>query len=210
VPPPAAAPPLASPPLSPPPGTGSAAADAGTAAASFDTAKAADEATELARGIFTRAKNILLTPSTEWPVIAAESSSSNAIYLRYVAPLVAIGVIATFLGQTLVGTPAGPLGLVRVGIFAGLVHAILLFGLSFLQVFLISWLVDVLAPTFGGQRDPLAALKVTAYSFTPGWVAAVLNVIPVLGILGVLVRPEERRVGKVCRTGCRSRWSPYH
>jgi hypothetical protein len=185
VPPPAAAPPFATPPPSPPPGTGSAAAGAG-AAANFDTAKAADEATELARGIFTRVKNILLTPSTEWPVIAAEPSSSNAIYLRYVAPLVALGVIATFLGHTLVGTPAGPLGMVRVGIFAGLVHALLMFGLSFLQVFLISWLVDVLAPSFGGQRDPLAALKVTAYSFTPGWVAAVVNVIPVLGILGVL------------------------
>ena len=25
-----------------------------------------------------------------------------------------------------------------------------------------------------------------------------------------LVRSEERRVGKECRIGCRSRWSPYH
>ena len=26
----------------------------------------------------------------------------------------------------------------------------------------------------------------------------------------VLARSEERRVGKECRIGCRSRWSPYH
>ena len=26
----------------------------------------------------------------------------------------------------------------------------------------------------------------------------------------ILVRSEERRVGKECRIGCRSRWSPYH
>ena len=26
----------------------------------------------------------------------------------------------------------------------------------------------------------------------------------------VNVRSEERRVGKECRIGCRSRWSPYH
>ena len=26
----------------------------------------------------------------------------------------------------------------------------------------------------------------------------------------LLVRSEERRVGKECRIGCRSRWSPYH
>ena len=25
-----------------------------------------------------------------------------------------------------------------------------------------------------------------------------------------LNRSEERRVGKECRIGCRSRWSPYH
>ena len=26
----------------------------------------------------------------------------------------------------------------------------------------------------------------------------------------IKVRSEERRVGKECRIGCRSRWSPYH
>ena len=26
----------------------------------------------------------------------------------------------------------------------------------------------------------------------------------------LLLRSEERRVGKECRIGCRSRWSPYH
>ena len=26
----------------------------------------------------------------------------------------------------------------------------------------------------------------------------------------LLTRSEERRVGKECRIGCRSRWSPYH
>lgn len=159
----------------PPPG-------AGRASASPTAAEAAD----MARGIFARVKAIILSPSTEWRVIAAEPSSPHAIYLRYVAPLVAIGVIASFIGQTLVGTYAGPLGMVRVGFAAGLAHAVLFFLLSFLQVFLIAWLVDVLAPTFGGTRDSLAALKVTAYSFTPGWVAAVLNVIPMLGVLGVL------------------------
>ena len=25
-----------------------------------------------------------------------------------------------------------------------------------------------------------------------------------------VARSEERRVGKECRIGCRSRWSPYH
>ena len=29
-------------------------------------------------------------------------------------------------------------------------------------------------------------------------------------IVGLCSRSEERRVGKECRIGCRSRWSPYH
>ena len=38
---------------------------------------------------------------------------------------------------------------------------------------------------------------------------AVLNLLPVSGTFN-LGRSEERRVGKECRIGCRSRWSPYH
>ena len=30
------------------------------------------------------------------------------------------------------------------------------------------------------------------------------------GLRGVIGRSEERRVGKECRSTCRSRWSPYH
>ena len=36
-----------------------------------------------------------------------------------------------------------------------------------------------------------------------------LILIFVVILLG-LYRSEERRVGKECRIGCRSRWSPYH
>jgi Yip1-like protein/zinc ribbon protein len=137
---------------------------------------------DAAQGLIARVKNILVSPKTEWPVIAAESSSASAIYMGYVAPLVAIGVIATFIGQSMVGLPL----LGRVGMVAGLAHAIISFVLSFVGVFLIAWIVDLLAPTFGGQRDPQAALKVTVYSFTPGWVAGVLNLIPMLGVLGII------------------------
>ena len=33
---------------------------------------------------------------------------------------------------------------------------------------------------------------------------------PIVAEKDVLERSEERRVGKECRTVCRSRWSPYH
>jgi hypothetical protein len=137
---------------------------------------------QAAHGLIARVKNILLSPATEWPVIAAESTSASAIYLGYVAPLVAIGVIASFIGQSVIGVAF----LGRIGMGFALASAILHFLLSFLGVFLLAFIVDLLAPSFGGQRDSLAALKVTVYSFTPGWIAGVLNIIPMLGILGII------------------------
>ena len=139
-----------------------------------------------AGGLIARVKAILLAPSATWPTIAAEPSSAGAIYGRYVAPLAAIGVIAAFIGQTLIGYDVPLLGHMRSGIVAGLGAVVLGYLMSFVGVFVIAWLVDVLAPTFGGQRDPLRALKVTAYSYTPAWVAGILQIVPALTMLALL------------------------
>ena len=139
-----------------------------------------------AQGLIARVKGILLSPSTEWPKIAAEPSSASAIYMGYVAPLAAIGVLAGLIGYTVIGVNMPFVGLVRTGILAGVVRAIFEFLMSFLGVFVVSWLVDVLAPTFGGQRDSLRALKVTAYSYTPMWVAGILHIIPMLSVLAII------------------------
>src|SRR5207237_9058745 len=104
-----------------------------------------------AQGLIARVTGILLSPSTEWPKIAAEASTESASYLGYVAPLAAIGVIAGLIGYTLIGANMPFVGLVRTGMLIGLVGAIFKFLLTFLGVFVVAWLVDVLAPTFGGQ-----------------------------------------------------------
>ena len=38
----------------------------------------------------------------------------------------------------------------------------------------------------------------------------VIALVPGISRSGSTLRSEERRVGKECRIGCRSRWSPYH
>lgn len=140
-----------------------------------------------ANRLIQRVKAILLTPRTEWAVIAGEATTTQDIYLRYVAPLVAIGVVAAFIGHVLIGVPVPLLGTVRLGVGAALTAAIVHFVLTFVAVFVVALIVDALAPTFGGRKDPLAALKVTAYSFTPGWVAAILTILPMLGFLAALL-----------------------
>jgi len=140
-----------------------------------------------ANRLIKRVKAILLTPRTEWPVIAGEATTTQDIYLRYVAPLVAIGVIASLIGTTVVGVSLPMLGTIRIGVAAGLAGAILHFALTFVAVFVVALIVDALAPTFGGQKDSLRALKVTAYSFTPAWVAAILTILPALGVIAGLI-----------------------
>lgn len=140
-----------------------------------------------ASGLVERVKAILLAPKATWPVIAGERTTAQDIYLRYVAPLAAIGVIASFLGTVFVGIPVPLLGTVRVGVFAGIATAILHFLLTFASVFIVAWIVDALAPTFGGQKDALAALKVAAYSLTPAWVAGILMILPALGFIAALL-----------------------
>ena len=134
-----------------------------------------------------RAKNIIVSPAAEWPVIAQEPTTARDIYLFYVAPLVLIGVIASFIGSALIGVSLGPLGMARTGFFVALVAAVLHFVLSFAGVFIVAWIVNALAPSFGGTQDPLRALKVTAYSFTPAWLGAIFAIVPMLAIVGALI-----------------------
>jgi len=150
----------------------------GTAARSDASAPPGTSTSALAR----RVVNLLRAPANEWPAIAAEPSTAAGVYLRYAAPLIAIGVVANFIGQSLVGMPF--VGRVSAG--AALVHAVFSYALSFVGLYAIALVVDMLAPAFGGRHDSLAALKVTVYSFTPGWLAGAFNVVPILSVLAVV------------------------
>ena len=67
-----------------------------------------------------RVQNILLTPKTEWPVIAAEPETTAGLYTKYILILSAIGPIAMFLKSTLIGISVPFVGAYKVGIGDGL------------------------------------------------------------------------------------------
>jgi hypothetical protein len=136
--------------------------------------------------IVDRIKNICLTPTSEWPVIAGETTSAGSLITGYVAPLAAIGAVAGLIGGSLVGVSLPFMGTYRVPIVAGLVTAIFTFVMAIVGVFVLSLIIDALAPTFGGEKSSAQALKVAVYSYTPAWVAGVLHILPALGILAVL------------------------
>lgn len=115
-----------------------------------------------------RAQNILLTPKTEWPVIAAEPETVGGLYTKYILILAAIGPIALFLNAGVLG-----FGFFRVGMGFALTLAISKYIESLVGVFIAAQVINALAPTFGGQKDTVQAFKAAAYSWTAVWVAAV-------------------------------------
>jgi len=136
--------------------------------------------------IKTRVRNILLTPNTEWPAIAEESTPVGAVVTGYVMPLAAIGAIAGFIGGSLVGMSLPFLGRYRVPIMTGLAGAVFTFVVAIVGVFILAFIINALAPTFGAQKDANKAFKVAVYSYTPGWIAGALQIVPALGILGIV------------------------
>jgi hypothetical protein len=136
--------------------------------------------------ILDRVKKILLSPDSEWNVIAGESTPPAALMTGYVLPLAGVSAAAAFIGGSLVGQNVPLLGNYRVPIASGLGVAVVSVVMAAIGVFLISMIIDALAPTFAAQKNSNQALKLAAYSATPAWVAGVLQILPVLGVLAIV------------------------
>lgn len=131
-----------------------------------------------------RAKNICLSPASEWAVIETEPATTGALLTGYALPLAAIGAIAGFIGRSLIGTSV--LGVYyRTPFVSGVIGGVFAVGISLVMCFALALIVDALAPTFGGQKSQLQALKLVVFAYTPAWLAGVLQIVPLLGILGI-------------------------
>jgi hypothetical protein len=128
-----------------------------------------------------RVKNILITPQTEWPVIEQESGDTVFLFKNYVAILAAIPAVCVAIG--LMRLPFGPLYWLAL---TGIVYAIVSYILAFVGTWLLALAVSLVAPMFGGRGDFASAMKLSAYSQTPYWLAGVFYVFPALSILAFL------------------------
>jgi hypothetical protein len=134
-----------------------------------------------------RVKNILLSPRTEWPVIDAEPATVASLYTGYIMPLAAIPVICQAIGMSMIGITIPFVGThYRTPIVSAITSALVMYVFSLIAVFIVALIVDGLAPTFGGTKNQVQALKVVAYSYTASWIGGILSLVPAIGIIGVL------------------------
>lgn len=132
-----------------------------------------------------RVKDILLNPKETWPVIDKETTDAASLYKDYLVVLAAIPAVAGFIGMSIIGFH-GFGASVRVPIVTGLVQMVVGYVLSLVMVFVVALIVDALAPTFGGQKSQINALKLVAYGSTAGLVGGIFAILPSLAILGLL------------------------
>lgn len=136
-------------------------------------------------GLVERVKNILLTPQAEWEKIDAEPADVNKIYIGYVLPLAALSAICGFIGMSVFGLNL--MGTTyRVGLVPGAVGAVIQVAAGVGGVFLMAFIANALAPTFGSQQNMGQAHKLAAYGSTAGFLAGVFSIFPPLAMLGIV------------------------
>ena len=135
--------------------------------------------------VIERAKAILLQPAQTWPVIDAEPATVQSVYKDWLVVMAAIPAVCGFVGMSLVGVGMFGIGY-RVPIGGGLVAMVTGYLLSLIAAYVMALIVDALAPSFGGTKNLVGALKVVAYGATAVYVAGLFKLLPALGVLGIL------------------------
>jgi hypothetical protein len=128
-----------------------------------------------------RVKGILLDPKAEWPKIESEPGDAGFLFPNYVMILAAIGPVCGFIGGSVIGY-----GGIRVGLFGGMIRAIVIYALSLAMVFVMAYIIDFLAGTFNARKDLNNAMRVSSYAPTASWLVGIFNLIPFLGFLAIL------------------------
>jgi hypothetical protein len=135
--------------------------------------------------IIKRVIAIITKPNDEWTVIKNETMSIADMYVKYAVIVAAIPAIAGFIGWVVIGRSYG-FGTFRMPVANALIWAILTYALALVSVYIVAFIIDVLAPSFGAQKDMNRSMKVAVFAATAGWVGGIFGLIPTLAILGML------------------------
>lgn len=127
--------------------------------------------------LIARVQRLLLSPATEWDMIAGEAADVQKIYVNYVGPLLIAAAIAAALSLLFFGFGFGiTIQLLLTQIVLGLIG-----------VYVVAFVVNALAPTFGATPDMGQAFKLAAYSPTAAWVGGIFAIVPVIGAIAGIV-----------------------
>lgn len=136
-------------------------------------------------GMIGRIQRLMLKPKDEWSAIDADPMTVQGILMGWVAPLAAIGPAARLIqGQVF---PMSVFGVTwRPPLIGAIVTAVLTWVLAIASTYVWALIIDALAPSFGGTKSQISALKAAAFSGTAAWICGIFGILPFLGILAIL------------------------
>lgn len=135
--------------------------------------------------IIKRVIGIITKPNQEWETIKTESSTIADMFTKYVLILAAIPAIAGLIGNLLIGRSV--MGFtIRIPFSNALIWAIMMYVMTLVALYVTAFIIDILAPSFGSQKDLVSSMKVAVYASTASWVAGIFYIIPALAILALI------------------------
>lgn len=132
-----------------------------------------------------RAISILKNPLAELNKVKSEQISKDYLIKQYIAILALISAVASIIGMGIVGINIG-FGSYRLPIVTAVVGGVFTFILSIVGFYVTGMVINSLAPNFASKQNELQAMKLAAYSYTPVLLGGIFNIIPMLGVIGML------------------------
>lgn len=132
------------------------------------------------KGLIERVRFILTKPKEAFEVIDGETTTTRDLYLGYACILAGLSAVALLVVRLLFSG-----GFFFAPVWA-LSSAVFSYAMSLAMPFIMALIADALAPSFGGQKSQIQALKASIYGCTAGWLGGACLIVPIFGGLGAL------------------------
>ena len=157
----------------------------------------------------TNAISLLYGPDQEWRNIAEKKQSTSHIYLTFLIFFAAIPPVSAFIGSTYVGWQIGDGETRRLTEMSALYLSIAAYIAILVAVFVLSLFVRWMAQTYGANPTLSECVNLTAYSFTPLFIAGFLGAYPILWLdmlvslvaIGMAIRLLYKGVPQIMNIG---------
>jgi len=119
-----------------------------------------------------RVINIITKPKQEWEVIATEQPDTMKLIGGYAFILALIPALSAFIKYGIIGMSF--MGYTSRSIASGIQTGLIQLLSAVIGVYLLAWVIDLLAPSFDSQKNFGRSLQLAVYASTPQWVAGIL------------------------------------
>ena len=119
-----------------------------------------------------RVINIITKPKQEWNLIAQEEPNAMRLIGGYALILALIPALSAFIKYGIIGMSF--MGYTSRSIGSGIQTGLIQLLSAVIGVYLLAWVIDLLAPSFESQKNFGRSLQLAVYASTPQWIAGIL------------------------------------